>query len=67
MTGAIDKRKLARLIESGSTVISSISKDLKSAAQQRELHIFIDGAKKRLSAGKSVVLVAATGDPIAYE
>ena len=54
----IDKKKVAKEVLSGSTVISSITNDMKSTAQTAELAKFMNDAKKQLSRGKSVVLVA---------
>ncbi len=44
------------------TVVASISKDTKSAAQQKDLNIFIADAKKQLNSGRSIILVAVSGN-----
>jgi len=60
----IDKKKVAKEIESGSTVISSITNDMKTTAQSAELTKFMNDAKKQLSRGKSMVLVAISADRV---
>ncbi len=48
-----------------STVVASISKNTKSAAQQKDINTFMVDAKKQLSAGKSIILVAiSSNEPI---
>jgi len=60
----VDKRKVARQIEAGSTTISSIPADMKTTAQMRELQKFVDAAKKNLARGKGIVIVSIAADKV---
>lgn len=64
ITKTIDMKKVAKEIASGATVISSISNDMKSSAQTAELTKFMSAAKKQLLRGRSVVLVAISGERV---
>jgi hypothetical protein len=52
------KNQLIRRLETGDTAISTISKDLKSSAQSKELADFVSVVKSNLAKNRSVVLVA---------
>ena len=54
------KNQIIRHLETGETAISTISKDLKSSAQSKELANFVSVVKSNLAKNRSVVLVAIT-------
>ena len=54
----LTKNQLIRLLDAGDTAISTISKDLKSSAQSKELADFVSVVKSNLAKNRSVVLVA---------
>ena len=63
----VDKKKVAREIEAGSTAIASIPNDLKPSAQTAELNKFIAEAKREMSKGKSLVLVSISSDRVTQD
>lgn len=62
--GTIDKRKIARQIETGSSTIAIIPADMKTTAQMRELQKVVDTAKRDLARGKGLVIVSIAADKV---
>lgn len=62
--GKITQHDLVKLMSRypASTVVASISKDTKPAAQQKDLNTFIVDAKKQLNSGRSIILVAVSNN-----